>query len=186
MNVVTVDLQRRRCLVGALLAAGGVSAAALAVAADAGYETLAWAALLPANWDPQKSLASFDLERFEEGDSEGLRVLRELRAVWDDAPAVPALERRRVRLAGFMLPLATDAQLIRDFLLMPYFGACLHEPAPPANQTVRVVPARPIPLAERGTSAVVVSGTLHVERSPSSLGVAAYRLAADTVEPRRG
>ncbi len=182
-----MTVQRRRCLIGALLAAGaGLSGPGRrAIAADLGYEALAWAALLPANWDPQKILDSFDLERFGDGDPEAQRVLQELRAVWDAAPTRPGLQGRRVRLSGFMLPLVADTELIREFLLVPYFGACLHEPAPPANQTVRVVPARPIPLAERGTSAVVASGTLHVERSPSALGVSAYRLAADTVEPHR-
>lgn len=106
--------------------------------------------------------------------------------MWDRAPPDPALDGRRVRLAGYMLPVDADRDAIRDFLLLPHFGACIHEPAPPANQVVHVLPERPMPAADRGTSAVWATGLLQVRRSDTRLGVAAYRLAGARVEPRVG
>jgi len=43
-----------------------------------------------------------------------------------------------VRLAGYVLPLEMGGSKITEFLLVPYVGACIHEPVPPANQIVRV------------------------------------------------
>lgn len=106
--------------------------------------------------------------------------------MWDRAPPDPSLDGRRVRLAGYMLPVDADRDAIRDFLLLPHFGACIHEPAPPANQVVHVLPERPMPAADRGTSAVWATGLLQVRRSDTRLGVAAYRLAGARVEPRVG
>jgi len=48
------------------------------------------------------------------------------------------LNGQQVRLAGYVLPLEMDGQKINEFLLVPYVGACIHEPVPPANQIVRV------------------------------------------------
>ncbi|WP_084429029.1 DUF3299 domain-containing protein [Aliagarivorans marinus] len=43
-----------------------------------------------------------------------------------------------VRLAGFVVPLEWHNQHVTEFLLVPYFGACVHAPPPPANQIVHV------------------------------------------------
>jgi len=48
------------------------------------------------------------------------------------------LNGQQVRLAGYVVPLEMGGQKITEFLLVPYVGACIHEPVPPANQIVRV------------------------------------------------
>ena len=48
------------------------------------------------------------------------------------------LNEQQVRLAGYVLPLEMDGLKITEFLLVPYVGACIHEPVPPANQIVLV------------------------------------------------
>jgi len=48
------------------------------------------------------------------------------------------LNGQQVRLAGYVLPLEMGGQKVTEFLLVPYVGACIHEPVPPANQIVRV------------------------------------------------
>ena len=48
-----------------------------------------------------------------------------------------------VRIAAFIVPLEDNMQESDEFLLVPYFGACIHTPPPPANQIVLVVPAKP-------------------------------------------
>ncbi|MFP3467730.1 DUF3299 domain-containing protein, partial [Leifsonia sp. SIMBA_070] len=36
----------------------------------------------------------------------------------------------RVAIAGYLLPLDFDPAGMTEFLLVPYFGACIHEPPP--------------------------------------------------------
>ena len=50
----------------------------------------------------------------------------------------PSLNGTRVRIPGYVLPLEFDGTRVREFLLVPYVGACIHVPAPPANQMVFV------------------------------------------------
>jgi len=125
------------------------------------------------------------IDSIEDADPRAPHALRKLRDEWDNAPPNPALNGRRLRIWGYLVPLEQDASHIREFLLVPYFGACLHAPAPPSNQVVHVVPATPFPKALRGTSAVWVSGTMQVVRAQSELGAACYRMVAANVEPYR-
>jgi hypothetical protein len=171
-------LQRRMVLFGALAtAACGVARAA------ADYQVLAWSTLVPPGWDGRQLLAGLALDGMSDGDPEAREAMKKLRKLWDAAPVNPALHQQRVRLSGFLVPLEFGKDVIREFLLVPYFGACIHEPAPPANQVVHVLPLRPVTAAERGTSAVTVSGTLTVVRAESDMAVSAYRLQADSVVP---
>ena len=43
-----------------------------------------------------------------------------------------------VRIPGYALPLEHQGTAVRELLLVPYVGACIHVPPPPANQTVYV------------------------------------------------
>ena len=42
----------------------------------------------------------------------------------------------QVRMPGYALPLEFDGRGVTEFLLVPYVGACIHVPPPPANQIV--------------------------------------------------
>lgn len=53
-------------------------------------------------------------------------------------PALAALDGKRVVIAAFIVPLEDDIQRADEFLLVPYFGACVHTPPPPPNQMVYV------------------------------------------------
>lgn len=53
-------------------------------------------------------------------------------------PSLQRLNNRPVRIAGFMVPLEDDDQVVSEFLLVPYPQACIHVPAPPPNQIVHV------------------------------------------------
>ena len=43
-----------------------------------------------------------------------------------------------VRMPGYALPLEATDKGVKEFLLVPYVGACIHTPPPPPNQTVYV------------------------------------------------
>ena len=70
---------------------------------------------------------------------------------------------------------------IREFLLVPYFGACVHMPPPPANQLIHVIPDQPI-AAGLNMSPVWVNGVLNVGRVESEMGSAGYQMRAMKVE----
>jgi hypothetical protein len=71
---------------------------------------------------------------------------------------------------------------MREFLLVPYLGACIHTPPPPANQIIHVKPLQP----SKGLhmmDAVWVSGRLKTPRSDTSMGISGYSMDAVRVEP---
>ena len=50
-----------------------------------------------------------------------------------------SLNGQYVKLPGYVVPLESDAGgLLSEFLLVPYYGACIHVPPPPSNQIVYV------------------------------------------------
>ncbi len=53
-------------------------------------------------------------------------------------PVVAALDGQRVQIGGYVVPLDFDATTVKEFLLVPFVGACIHVPPPPANQIVYV------------------------------------------------
>lgn len=56
-----------------------------------------------------------------------------------NAPVVKALDGQNIRLPGYIVPLEVSEEgRTTEFLLVPYFGACIHVPPPPSNQIVHV------------------------------------------------
>jgi len=55
-----------------------------------------------------------------------------------DEMVVTALDGARVRVPGYVVPLEFQGRKVTEFLLVPFVGACVHVPPPPANQIVHV------------------------------------------------
>jgi hypothetical protein len=83
----------------------------------------------------------------------------------------------RVKIPGFMVPLEDDAEKVREFLLVPYMGACIHTPPPPPNQIVLVRMAQGKSAAMDWYSPVWVEGVFRISKAGSMYGDAAYTLA---------
>jgi hypothetical protein len=96
-------------------------------------------------------------------------------------PTEPELNNTRIKLPGYLVPLEEVAAGHTEFLLVPYFGACIHTPPPPANQIVLVVPAKPAG-GFRSMDTVWVSGVLKTTRTNSPMGATGYRLESALVE----
>jgi hypothetical protein len=71
---------------------------------------------------------------------------------------------------------------VKEFLLVPYFGACIHSPPPPANQIVHVVPAKAAQ-GLRAMDVVWVIGRLQARRQDSYMGRSGYHMEAAKLEP---
>jgi hypothetical protein len=95
---------------------------------------------------------------------------------------VAAFEGQRVRLPGYTVPFeyGVDAK-ISEFLLVPYYGACLHAPPPPPNQTIYIKTSKPIQLADLA-QAVWIEGILRLTQQETALADAAYTIEMDVIE----
>ncbi|MCX8085895.1 MAG: DUF3299 domain-containing protein [Rhodocyclaceae bacterium] len=147
----------------------------------AGVIDLTWEALLPPNWHPRKPLEGVDLAALSDNDPQANALLEKLRRELDRAPVVKALDGKRVRIAGFVVTLERNAQGITEFLLVPYYGACIHTPPPPANQIVHVLPKAPLS-PEVAIFPVYVTGELKTVAAVTPEGTAGYRIAEAVVE----
>lgn len=147
----------------------------------AAYREISWDDLIPADWNPERFLAELDLDTLEDNDPRASEAMRRMREEWDRAPVVERLSGARVRIPGFVVALEGDGGAIREFLLVPYFGACVHVPPPPANQLIHVLPAKPLP-ADWNMMPVWVNGVMAIGRVDSEMGRAGYQLRAVAVE----
>lgn len=146
------------------------------------YEHISWGRLLPKNWDPAEALRGMDFSKIKDSDPRAIKALQHVREIWDHAPIEPGINGARVRIAGYITPLDNDLGHVREFLLVPSYGACIHTPPPPANQIIHVVLGKTMSMAG-WYSAVFVSGRLETVASNTSLGSAGYRMSADIVVP---
>jgi hypothetical protein len=148
------------------------------------YREINWDALVPADWDPMRVFKGIDLGKLGDSDPRAMKALARLREEWSHAPAKSSLDGTRVRIAGFLVPLENDGDLTTEFLLVPYFGACIHVPPPPSNQIIHVLAGTPV--KARAMDAVWVNGLLEIARSETGMGAAGYRMKADLVAPYKG
>lgn len=145
------------------------------------YREITWDDLLPKDWDPLAAFKDMDFSQIRDDDPRAIAALQKLKTAWDDAPIETSLDGQRIRLAGFVIPLDSEEQNVSEALLLPYFGACIHSPPPPANQIIHVVFAKPA-AKMRMMDAFWISGKLTAQRGDSGLGVHGYLLSAERVE----
>ena len=70
---------------------------------------------------------------------------------------------KSVKIPGFAVPLEGDDgfDYIKEFLLVPTYGACIHVPPPPPNQVIHVILDKPV-YFEKIMYAVWVSGIVEI------------------------
>ena len=123
------------------------------------------------------SFSATDSFSFDDDSEEGIAAYEELKAQLASAPIVPELNNEFVKIAGFVVPLDFDfeSETFQDFLLVPYFGACIHVPPPPSNQIVHVSSEKPLD-QEMLDYAVWVTGTLTTDSVYSDEAHAGYSI----------
>ncbi len=93
---------------------------------------------------------------------------------------VTELAGQKVKLPAYIIPLDTDAKTTRQFLLVPFFGACIHVPPPPPNQIVYGTSKKG--LDNQLFDALWVYGTMGIETISSELAESGYTMRVDRVE----
>lgn len=165
-------------------------------------ETLIWEDLLPEGED--KVLDALYSDFYEEQEkqfreqmtlSEAAKAEGDLMSMIDEGSAEDTMEQigtynvvedlngAKVRLPGYVVPLDFNASSeYEEFLLVPYFGACLHTPPPPPNQIVYV---KSSPATKVGDiyEPVWIEGIMKTGQFGSDLGNSAYELTLTKLEP---
>lgn len=93
------------------------------------------------------------------------------------------LEGKLVRIPGFVVPLDDFQDEGAEFLLVPYYGACVHTPPPPPNQIVMVEMSGKKSVKLNLFDAVWMSGRLKISSVESPYGTVGYQLEGLKVEP---
>ena len=158
------------------------------------YETLDWIALMPQDdldalmnppdflLDIQDGSQQDSVEAFGEIPPDDQKTQR-FRQALRSTQVVKTYENKAIRLPGFIVPLqSNEAQLVTEFFIVPYFGACLHMPPPPPNQIIYVVLEKGLAL-DNLYDAFWFEGVLTTETIENEMGASAYRLRLDNVIP---
>ena len=163
----------------------GLQALSASAQPTASVKTITWDDLVPTHWANEIRLQMAAVGRLGflvDGSEQANEAMQQLRKKWDNAPIDPTHINSAIRIAGYVVSLDANRKQISEFLLVPYFGACIHLPPPPANQIILVRLKKPTTkLASMDT--VWVQGTLREARVDTGLAVTGYTLEGSISEP---
>lgn len=143
---------------------------------------LQWSELIPPDapaLPPPSPMALHDLSQLADAlaAESGPAALQQYPA----APVVKALDGIQARLPGYIVPLdMSEEGRVIEFLLVPYYGACIHVPPPPSNQIVHATSELGV-LVEALYDPFWIEGPLKVEHASSELAEAGYRMDAQKI-----
>ncbi len=166
--MVSGHLQRRAVLAGM---AATVLVPGMARAED--YIDLDWDDLLPENETAIPSALRGLIDHDTAPMSNQQPASSGVRADWNG---------QIVRIPGFIVPIDYKGTGVTAFILVPYVGACVHVPPPPANQLVFVTTQTPYE-TEGLFEPVNVTGMFGVSSISTQLAEIGYALSADRIEP---
>ncbi len=156
-----------------------IAAAALIVAAFAMGEAraktpidLSWEQLIPGN------------DAAPSGDLQGI-IAHGGVAETDGPQSTPLnhdFDGKEIRIPGYIVPLEYGPGGVGSFILVPYIGACVHVPPPPANQLVFVKPEAPAEGVEL-FDAVYVTGTFRADMTETEITEVGYSIENPQIEP---
>lgn len=89
---------------------------------------------------------------------------------------------RIVRLPGYIVPIDYKGTGVTAFILVPYVGACVHVPPPPANQLVFVTTGE-LYESKGLFEPVNVTGMFGTAATSTQLAEIGYALSAEKIEP---
>jgi len=147
-----------------------------------------WNDLVPAEYQSEKIVAKYkdQLDKFEAEDysPEAEALYKKINDELNNAPINKTLDNKHISLPGFIAPLSQHNGLITEFLLVPYFGACIHVPPPPINQTVfvKVADNNGIKIDD-SYGAFWVSGSILLDGKTTDIGAAGYHIKNAVIEP---
>lgn len=122
------------------------------------YPKTSWDDLIPEGWEPPIPVQ----------DHSGKFAPKQ-----ETAPVVEALNGKKIKIPGYVLPLKFKGEEVLEFLLVPFVGACIHVPPPPENQMVVVKLKTPMNGRDLWDP-VWVSGVMQTKRLKTEFATAGY------------
>lgn len=144
---------------------------------------LTWSELIPegAMPAPQQPMAMHDLSQL--ADTLAAEQAPPAKQASPSAPVVAALNGQTIKLPGYLVPLAYNEEgQAEEFLLVPYFGACIHVPPPPSNQIVYITAGNAVDM-EALYQPFWIEGQIHAKSSSSELAEAGYQVLKAKIYP---
>jgi uncharacterized protein len=150
------------------------------------YEEVMWDALIPNDFTAEQIMAKYEpqLAQIEDGSEEADALYAQMVKEFNSAPTNDEINGTLIRLPGFIAPLDFAGETITEFLLVPNFGACIHVPPPPANQTVLVKTAEGHGIhVDDSYAPIWIMGKLTTDGKTTELAEAGYFMADALIEP---
>lgn len=158
------------------------------------FETIEWTDLIPPEelevlLNPPSYITDIEDGSFE--DQISSQIKNTIEDANDDAyqralvstNVIPEMAGKDVRIPGFVVPLEfDDNQVITEFFLVPFFGACIHVPPPPPNQIIFVKDPKGFTL-DALYEPFWISGRLKVTIVENDMGTSAYAIDMKKMEP---
>ena len=130
----------------------------------------------------QAVLDRLGVDQLEDRDARAEAILAEVQRQWQKAPPIRRMPDGPVRMTGFPVMLSEGDKPVTQILLVPYYGACIHSPPPPANQAVLVTLDRELP-RQMYQFPVWVTGTLEHAPAVTPHGRVLYRMREASWQP---
>jgi uncharacterized protein len=151
-------------------------------------QELQWDDLIPKDFNPNEVYRQYqqkyNIDELADDDPRVKELQEKLSDMFKNSPVNNALNGKMIKLPGYVVPLETNGTQSSEFLLVPYYGACIHVPPPPANQTVYVSTQDKKGAAIRKLFDVVwVTGVMKTEKLSTDLADTGYTISATKVEP---
>ncbi len=96
------------------------------------------------------------------------------------------LDGHKVSVPGFIVPLDDATEEGAEFLLVPYYGACVHTPPPPPNQMAFVTMTGNKSVKLALFDAVWLDGTLRITNYESPYGSVGFTIEGQSMRPYTG
>ena len=157
------------------------------------YKEIQWIELMPkedldALMNPPKAITS--IEDGSEEDSISNEMYDALLKATDDkyqsalssTKVVQEMDKKKISIPGFVVPLEIEENLTTEFFIVPYFGACIHFPPPPPNQTIHATFKKGFDINDI-YDAYFFNGTISIGTTKNDLATSTYQLAIDEIKP---
>ncbi len=141
------------------------------------FESDDWSKLIDPAFDQQK-IVRFYKEKVlhvSEGSKEEKALYAQMQMALKNGGNNKAMDGKKVKLSGYLVPIDTDGEMISSFLFFPNQAACIHVPASPANQTIYVKAKKDEGvLMEDVYENIIVYGTIKLQHTEIANATSSY------------
>ncbi len=151
------------------------------------FQEIKWESLVPDGFSFESIMQKYQVQAIsiQDGTEESIKLFQKITEEMNNAPVNQKMDQQKVKIPGYIAPLKVEKLMIYEFLLVPYFGQCIHSPPPPVNQTilVRIDKKKGKGISTRESIFPFwVLGKLKVEKEKTDIGTAGYVIENAIVE----